>query len=310
MDQRSPCEAYLKYLVVHPDKYTTEQIRKIVRLQQLDYIGEPYIDSLRTNCVPPNPFFPEDPLHKPSQRFLRKERLEAIFNPDDAMIAARNLLEMPQAKETIENMLMSKSEPAWICMALKRQGVDVVPDAIRRYKHYFFNTDFIDHTQINALLIARGDIDATSDPDEQKYRSAYNTASRYDSRRQTAQVAVAPLADMMNMVRMGLMPSSAAIGRIVKATQAVASFQALDTSVKGQASKGRDFAFIAKMMTEMTEIMGDVEEDLQEGLANMILKTEETEVPYIKQLTEGSHTLDVQPIEAREVDAAKKSRKK
>jgi hypothetical protein len=38
--RRSPCERYIKYLLVHPDGYSTEAVRDIVRGQGLDYLSD------------------------------------------------------------------------------------------------------------------------------------------------------------------------------------------------------------------------------------------------------------------------------
>ena len=142
-----------------------------------------------------------------------------------------------------------------------------------------------------------------TDRDEQAFNSALVAANKRDVRVLSAQSAVPALAGMMNLIRMGIMPASMEIGRIVKATQAVAAARALETSLQNKPASSRDYAFVTKMMTETLETVGDVEEDLQEGLKDMVLKTEDREVPHIKELTAGSHTLDVQPINSGEVDA-------
>lgn len=302
---RSPCESYLKYLIVHPDGYDNDRIRSVVMMQRLDYMGHPYTDQLRLTCIPPNPFFPEDKKHKPSQRFLYRERLLTIFHPDDAMKCAWVLLES-RAKETIENMVITKSNPAWICTALHHQGYESTPEAIERYKYYFFNIDGLESKELVATLSKRGVMDRSLDPDEIAFSTAIAVANRNDSRVMSAQAAVPALAGMMNLIRMGIMPTSVEISRIVKATQAVASYRALESALMDKPVKGRDYSFMVKMMDETLASMGGEEEELQEGLRNMILKTEETIIPHIKELSADNYTLDLQPQTIGEVDAGKK----
>lgn len=303
MTSRSPCEAYLKYLVVHPDKYDNERVRSIVKYQELDFMGEPYLDHLRLACVPPNPFFPEDERHRPSQRFLLREQIHTIFHPDEHMKCAWTLLGRPRAKEIIEHMTITQATPAWICSALRRCGYEATPTSIERYQHYFFNLSDINRRDLEATLVKRGVSDKSTDPDEQAFNNALVAANKRDVRVLSAQAAVPALAGMMNQIRMGIMPSNMEVSRIVKATQVVASARALETALDYRASQSRDFGFVSKMMTEILESVGDLEEDLQEGLRGMTLRTEDREVPTVKELTDGSHTLDVQPIIDEEVEA-------
>jgi hypothetical protein len=57
----------------------------------------------------------------------------------------------------------------------------------------------------------------------------------------------------------------------------------------------------AKMMTEIAEQVGTVDDDLQRGLEKLVLATDVGDVPHIDQLSAGNHTLDLQPLGAIEV---------
>ena len=304
MIRRSPCEAYLKYLIVHPDAYPNDAIRKLVHMQQLDFLGIPYLERLRAVCVPPTPFFPEDRLHSRSIRFLRKERLESIFHPDDAMRAAVAILDNTRAKELVENMLISHSHPAWICTGLRRLGMDVPPDAVTRYKHYYFNVDLVDSVEMKALMSLRSASESTTDPDEMRISSAQNSLAKGDYRRLLAQASNPISANIMNTLRMGLLPSSVDVARLAEATRTAALGGGLDMAIRGLPTQGRDYALMAKMMTEILESVGDPSNDLQEGLARLLVDTEDRDLPNIKQLSQGEYTLDIQPMDVgEEVDA-------
>lgn len=296
----------MKYLITHPDEYKTEVIQKIVQLQGLDYIGDAYVERLRSVCVPPNPFYPEDKRHRLSQRFLRKEQIEAIYHQDDAMKAAVDLLSKPKAKETIETMLITRSAPGWICLALKRQGFGATPEAIERYKHYYFNVDLVSRTELQALLVSRAAPMETKDKTEQVLASNLAKANNTDPRVLTSKMAITPLAELMNVIRMGVLPSNVELSRLAKAARASALIGVAESAVKSQPERGRDFALIAKMMSEIVEQIGDTEVDLKTGLATMLLETDGTEVPHIKELSDGSHTVDIQPLETRELDGVEK----
>jgi hypothetical protein len=306
MIRRSPCETYLKYLITHPDEYEDEVIRKIIQLHQLDFIGFPYLERLRSVCVAPTPFYPEDRKHRPSQRFLQKEKIETIYHQDDAMKGAIYILEHPKAKEVTEMMLITRSDPSWVSLALKRKGFNVTPEAVKRYKHYYFDVELVDAPELETLLLSRGKSDDTKDRDEQTLAANYARANKGDPRVLTARMTIQPLAELMNVIRMGVLPSNVELSRLAKAARASALIGVAESTSRLQPERGRDFALVAKMMSEVVEQIGDTEIDLKSGLASMILETEEASVPHIKELSDGSsHTLDVQPLEGRELDAGK-----
>lgn len=301
---RSPCEQYLKFLVVHPDRYPEDHIRTLVKAQGLDFIGKPYLQRLKLVCVPPAPFYPEDLTHRPSYRFLRKERLELLFHPTREMEAATFLLGDPRAKEVLEAMLIARSDPAWIARNLRKVGYDVTADTVVQYKFHYFNVDIIDSNEIRALVMTRCVGDASTDVDEQKLTAASIKASRSDSRVLTAQMQVGPLAAVINQIRLGVLPTNIELGRLVAAARTVSVAGALEAVMDRAPTPAREYALTAKLMTEILEQVGVAEKDLQQGLSGLMLATEQNDMPHIDALTSGEHTLDLQVIETpQETDA-------
>lgn len=302
MIRRSPCEYYTKYLLVHPDGHTLEQVRDILKRQQLDHIGESYLTRLRDSLAIPAPFYPYDLSHTRSQRFLFRERLDALFNPDDDMRAATELLGMPRIKEQIETLLLGGSQPSWIASAIRHQGVSVTPTAVKRYKFYYWNVDLVDSTELRALLHLRNNtLDASEvrDPELVAHGAAMVQASYNDPRVSTANMAVRPLASLFNMMRMGYMPSNVEISRIAAATRNAATARAMEAAIRGghkDHERGRDWSIVAKAMSEMLEAVGSPEEDFQKELNAITLKTEESEVPHIAELSDGDYTEDLLPL--------------
>lgn len=314
MVRRSPCEKYIKYLITHPDNYPDDHIKKLLDAQQLDYIGLPYLKYLRLTCVPPIPFYPDDETHRPSQRFLRKEEIEDIYLPDDTMKTANKLLDTPQAKEIIESLLITKAVPAWIHAALRRNGIASTPDAIRRYKHYYFDLGLVDERELRQIMNVRAIPEPTEDATEQKLNSQLLYAHRMDSRSILSKMSSSPMASLMNVMRMGIIPNNLNVAKIARAARAISAVGVVDCALQGKTEMARDYAITAKMMSDMLEQVGEVEEDLQEGLARIALATDSREVPHIKELTDGEHTLDVEPLEAidleEEITNEQRSRRK
>lgn len=302
MIRRSPCEYYLKYLLTHPDGYSEETIRRLIKVQQLDFLGMPYLLRLRDSVVVPDPFYPEDERHRPSNKFLRKEKLESIYRPDDDMVSANTVLEKPRIKEAVEAMVITGSNPQWVSLMLKQRfGVVFTEKAIELYCHYYFKSDIVDSTELRALMLMRGVSDATTDPDEQRQAEAYFQANKADPRHLSAQMSVTPLANIMTTMRMGILPTNLELQRVVTAAQAVASIGSLEASMRGLPERARDFALTAKMMTEIAEQVGTADDDLQQGLGRLMMANDETKVPYIDDLSRGNHTLDVMPLGQVEV---------
>ena len=295
MPQRSPCEYYLKYLVVHPDRLTDDDIGKLVRAQQLDFIGPSYLQQLRAKCKPPNPFYPEKKNHRQTTRFLLKEKLEAIFQPDPDMFRAMRFLDKPRAKELIESMAIAGSTTKWIHVSLKRAGFDSTEQAVEYYLFYYFNLSLVDSNELQAFMMHRCDSPVTMDPGEQRLNEHYARAMLRSERVQAANMAVTPYAGLLSLLRRGIMPSNVQISRIVSATRLTATIKADEALLEGKSGMSRDYAIVAKAMSEILQETGEVEEGLQEGLSRLVLKTDERRLPNVKQLSGGHHTLDLQP---------------
>jgi len=296
MIRHSPSEYYLKYLVVHPDRFDNGQIREIVRGQQLDFIGEPYLERLRVTCVPPVPFYPSDALHRRSQRFLMKEAIRLLFLPDEHMRAANALLGQPRAKELIETLILSGSEPGWICAVLKKKGFSASPEAAKFYKHFYWNIDLVDSTELKAILALRAATDESSDRDVKVLSPVLSKAYYTDPRRMAAYMPISPLSGLMNTMRMGILPTNNELAKIASAARVAATIRTLEAAMNGDPERGRDYAIIASSMNQMMDTIGVPDEDLKEGLTNLVLQTEDAPVPHIHQLSSGQHTVDLQPI--------------
>lgn len=302
MIRRSPAEYYIKYLIVHPDAYGDEEIEDVLRTSQLDNIGLEYIERLRQTCSPPVPFYPNDDLHFPSQRFLIREDLRALFFPDQHTECALNILGTPRAKEVVETSLICRSTMAWIAAVLTRKlGVRSTPESVSIYKHYFFNTDLVDSHELKTILRKRVELIDVYDSHQQILKTIGWKTGYSDPRRISAEMAITPLAGMMNEMRMGLMPTNIELSKVASAARLAATVGCLEGLMRGERpDRCRDLAQTAKLMHEMLETVGDPESELQSSLQALTLQTEAEPIPPIRQLTGGNHTVDVQPIEERE----------
>lgn len=309
MIRRSPSELYLKYLLVHPDKYSNDNIRKICRLDQVDYVSEDYLDRLREDLSIPVPFYPLDPRHPRSTRFLYKHLIYRLFHRDEVMDAAESLLRDPNAKYVIETFLCCGTEPAYISSMLRRHhSIDVDTNVVSCFATFYFNTSFVDPTELEAIIRMRV-MGEPGDPEEPGEYSAMFRSIQGDPRLLTASSPVPLIARLKNMLRFGFLPSSAEFsnvlvyGRMAAATESISCIM---RAGKYDHERSRDYAATMKTMHEVLESVGSPEEQLQQHLESMILKTDTESPPSIHELTEGHHTTDLQPIDDKDKDDSEK----
>lgn len=299
MIRSSPCDFYLKYLVTHPDNYTDAGIRTLVKLQHLDFLGYKHLERIRKFCTPPVPFYPDDPHHAPSERFLVKERIYALYryNDDDDAKCAIKLLDHPRGKEVTESMLAAGADPAYICVQLRRVHYAATPRAIELYRHFYFNTELVDATELRAILMMRQNVEVDAgDSDATSFRAAFEKASKAEYSSLASMSSLSPFSRVLNMMKLGIMPNSVQISRIATIARLAATVRSAENSLLGHAERARDFALTAKIMNELMESVGDVSGDLQRSLMGMTLDTDATEVPSIEALTQGNHTVDLLPV--------------
>jgi len=305
MIRRSPAEYYLKYLVSHPDGHGDEDIRTICEEKGIDVIGNRYLTRVRRQTIAPLPFRPMDNMHLPSQRFLTKHRLRSLYFPDEAHSVAMCILEKPRLKEYTEAMLLTGAPPASICLGLKRaHSVDVTEDGLRRFRHYFWNIDLLDFTEMRALMFMRGMApskeDATSE--EKQNAWAYGQAFRKDPRKLAADLPYSPMSAVLAQVRMGMSPVGVQFSDILEKTRDVAAikcFQSVMEDGRWESEKAQNYMNIARGATELLERQAAPEELLLEKFNALQMATDDRPLPNIKQLSEGRHTTDMQATALR-----------
>ncbi len=305
MNLRSPAELYIKYLLVHPDKYPTLTIQKVLEELGIYYLGDDYIETLRRQMVIPEPFRPQDKMHPRSHRFIIAQNIRSLFLPTADTKLALKLMEAPRAREFIESMLLSHAPPGAIAMSVMRMGINCTPGAVNEFKKYFWNTELLTTTQFRVLLQMTLDQNV-EDADNQFTRDkkrALKKASYLDPRKLAAELPHSPLTALMTQMRMGLMPNRLELAKILELGRAMAAVRVLEATIAGSpqdSGKALNFSIVAKNMAEVLETAVKPDEHLREELQAIALRTESAAVPSIHQLSEGRHTVDVLPTLLKE----------
>lgn len=283
-------------------------------MQQLDYIGGFYLRGLRVEVVKPVPYYPENKNHLPSYRFNIRHGLLSFFLPDLHMRAATKLLGIPKAKELIEQMLISASPHSWIVAALKRIGYGSTLDAVTLYKSHYFNVEGLDATEMRTLLRLRFQEGADStDPEEARVAAAYEKAAWMDPRLAAANSPIAPLATVVNAIRVGYMPDPAGLPRMLSVSRvlgAVRMNEAMMTNGRDDAQRAAYYSQVVKVANEVLQTTGNPEEDFHSKLAALTVKTDEAPVPMLEELSGGQHTGTMEPDEGDRNAGPTRQRKK
>lgn len=312
--RRSPCEFYLKYLLVHPDGLSNEAIEARARKEQLDIIDYSYLDDLRRHAVPPVPFYPADPNHFVSQKFLLREGIRRLFHPDDSVRVARRLLAAPRAKEFVEAMLIHEAPNHAIASKISGQyGVPCTPEGVEAFRIFFWNLNNLDRTELRVLLRMRHVAPPPRDPADPKQaaeathrQKALEKAYYKDARRLAADLPHSPLSALVTEMYMGFSPAKIDRGKILQVLQDGAMLriaEEMGANDKGASGRAFDWSIVMKNVTDVMESTISPEATLQDQIQALRLKTRPSSAPVIHQLTGGQHTMDLQPAPEAEQEA-------
>jgi hypothetical protein len=198
-----------------------------------------------------------------------------------------------------------------IAIALSRQRSTVFDDdAVRAYQRYFWNIELLDSTEMRALLMLRAEVAHMSqDPEIQVQGKPFKSASYTDPRRVAAQMAHSPLGARLAQMRMGFMPSTDELAKIVEAVRLTALARSLEVATYGgpeDSIKALNYALTAEKMGNVLEQIVRPDEELRNQLSAIALRTNApNKAPSLKQLSGGNHTIDLLPgakTDARKTD--------
>lgn len=297
MIRRSPAEYYIKYLLLHPEKYGNDDILRIIQEHALDCPGEEYLDKLRASMRPPRVFHPFNDMHSASFRFLVGEKVHKLFFPDRRTKSALELLNKPRAKELVETMVIVREPHMLIVRRLQNAGLGTykVQD-IERYVHFFWNIYLVDSMELHALVLNRVEnMQMTAGANAQ---SAINYKSmkraQFLDPRYSAVTSALPLAAAIRMqVRSGVMPDRVSTARLAEMAATLGTMAAAEAAVSGHPKASQDYANFslgAHKMKELQDLLGSPDGQVMKELQQMAVETTGEAVPHIDELTGGDYT--------------------
>jgi hypothetical protein len=302
MIRRSPAELYIKYLLLHPRQYTDEQITEILKFAQLDVLGGWYLERLRGNLHPPEPFHPFDATHASSCKYLLLNGLKALFHPDRSGKKAFEILERPRIKEFVEAMISVNAPHAAISGAVSKQyKFDCTVEVIDRYRAFFWNVELLDSTELRAIIQLRVDsLEEDSNPEVRKQHAAVKRAFYKDARKTAADMPFSPMSALSAQMRMGITPSLLDLAKVIEQSRrvtAVRVYEAVTNNDRGDSTRALDFASVLEKLTNTLEMVVKPDENLRKELNAIAMRTDDARIPTIHQLSHGRHTAEVAKME-------------
>lgn len=299
MRLRSPAEYYIKYLVSHPNKYSTYTVKERLIDEGLIFISEEYIDRLRSRMTLPDPFCPEDPDHIPSLDFILSQGINRLYQPDLSMKIAKDVLATPRAKEFVETALISHPPLASIANAIaQRHQIYCTAPAIEVYKHYFWNIDLVDSTQLRLLLSLQVELSAAHVPELKGHQDILRHAYYQDSRKVAAEMPYTPMGAMMAQMRLGVAPTQRDLSlRMMEARNMsmARTGEAIYRDGPHDSQRALNYATTTRILEEFMQMALKPEDQMREQLQSIALRTDTQPMKSIHQLSAGRHTVDVAP---------------
>ncbi len=305
MINESPSRQYLKYLLLHPDHLSEEEIVARAERLKLDILGVWYLRTLRKEMHPPEGFNPLRKSHRPSQAFLFQERLHGLFYPDLPQRDADRILRAPRAREFVEAMLISEAPYEMIARAVAtRFRLRVTTEGVARFKLIYWDVDALTQSDMRALLDFRvKTAEVHSDPDIARQSTSLARAGWKDPRRIAASLPSSPISALLAQMRLGVMPTNLNMQEILQRVQELSSlksFEALQNDTLDSAQMSNLYMSTARSANEMLSSMATPEESLLRHLQKLTIKTDPEAVPTINALSQGSHTAEVQMLSNKE----------
>ena len=297
----SPAERYIRALVVHPDGYSSADIKERLIDDGLDFISPKYIDSLRKK-MPPRPriFYPMDQSHQPSFMYICENGINRFYIPDQTMRLSRTVLEHARAKLQVEAMLLcGQSFLAISAATMRAYQIYTTPDSIGLYKHYFWNTTALDVPKLRILLEIRYKIMEESIPEFKGRAEILRRAYYRDPRYFAISMPNSMFSAYAVQQALGFLPP---IGNIMENIEELvgrtfhAAAQALMIGGPKASEEYSNWLNAAQTLRNIQQTLGRPNDGLK-GLETIALRTDPTPVLALSTLAgQGNHTAELAPM--------------
>lgn len=163
---RHPADFFVKAMLIHmPAAGDADVVKRLTDWGFLQPLAEEqkfYLQFLRSSLVeggpnaPPVGFNALDPLHRPSMRYLRDQKVYEYFYRNASMEEAWEILSHPDKRLVVEQALMARIQSKTIAIQInKKRNWLLTEHGVELYKHYFWNVDLLTFDEWGRFLYGR-----------------------------------------------------------------------------------------------------------------------------------------------------------
>ena len=144
-----PAFFFIKYLIVALPDSSEEMINDNLHLNGMSSATIQVIEKARSDVeTQPASFSPWDKTHRPTKKWLTKQRIDSIVMQDEYVrYIDTHIISRPRDREVLERLLLAGLGPKETCFRLASLNVHIPDTTIAAYRHYFWNTDIMSLSQ-------------------------------------------------------------------------------------------------------------------------------------------------------------------
>ena len=305
MRLRSPAEFYIKFLFLHPDKYSAEDVQEMLIDKGLHYISQDYLARVKKKLRPPKVFRPFDLTHSPSFRFIVKEGLYTLFAPTSEMKMALSILQHANARLFVESTILNTPHEPIALAVTRNYHLYCNTGALRLYKHYFYNFDAIDNVMAGILHQLKYEMLQDSVPELKGKDRILKMASYRDPRRIAFEQPASPNTTAITQVELGMRLPKQDTMQLLQANKELAlvrGLQILQENGPQASMNALNLAGVVRIYDELIESTARPESEILAQVSTIALRSDPNPVKSIHALSAGNHTVDMAPPQEAEED--------
>lgn len=300
--RHTPCDVYIRYLVLCPEKYSTDQVVAFLQDKQLDFYAPSHVDKLRNSMVPPHGFNPGNLRHKQTALFLESTGTYRLFYPDDATREAHRHVNNPRAKWIIEVATLSGAANDMVLWWLAEAGIKATLAGILRYKAFYFNESLVDPMEMRVFMRLRSKgAREHEDFHEKQFSMLMREASAVDERIFSADTATTTLKQAAYLVRRGGTLDHVKLAALSGTMARLALMQGVEhmtrSGGKEASTTALQFVCAAEKLIAIEEAHKTVGSSTKKQFQQFRIEQDSSTVPYAGEL-EG--TIDVPGVSGRQ----------
>ena len=150
-----PSKYWIKFLLSRK-KHAHEVIEGMLTALELGGADTDYIKSVDDELDFPDPFFPSNLKHRPSQAFLRREGIYEAWHGTKAFQEAFDILSTVELRHLVETFILSPLRSEHAVKKIKsKTGFIISVKAYELYQHYFWNKALLSGAAWGQFIIER-----------------------------------------------------------------------------------------------------------------------------------------------------------